>query len=444
MKNIKRSLWAYLLLLTVAWWLTERPDFSALSGLFAWRNVLNQYSGVLGIGVMSLAMILAVRPAFLEGPLGGLDKMYRLHKWLGISGLIISVTHWIIAKGPKWLVDLGWLERRGRPPRPALPEGSLQQWFMGQRGLAENIGEWAFYGALLLMVLALIQRFPYRRFFQTHRFLAVAYLALVFHGVILLKFDDWSGPIGVLMALLMAAGSVSAVLVLARRRLGGQRAAGKVVVVEPLPLMDALAVEIQLQGPWVGHQAGQFVFITFHYDEGPHPFTIASAWAGDGRLRFLIKALGDYTRSLPGRLKVGDPVTLEGPYGRFDFQGKAPRQIWIGGGIGITPFMARLQALAKAGDGKQIDLFHSTANYDPAAMEQLTRQAETAGVRLHVLWDQRDGRLDVARLIGTVPEWREADVWFCGPSRFGEVIRTGLVSQGFSPQHFHQELFAMR
>lgn len=56
------------------------------------------------------------------------------------------------------------------------------------------------------MVLALVKRFLYRHFFKTHRLLAVTYLALVWHSVILLKFDYWSGPLGPVMAVLMAAG----------------------------------------------------------------------------------------------------------------------------------------------------------------------------------------------------------------------------------------------
>jgi predicted ferric reductase len=68
--------------------------------------------------------------------------------------------------------------------------------------------------AVLLMVLALIKRFPYRWFFKTHHLIAVAYLALVYHSVILLKFDDWTGLLSPVMVVLMGAGSVAAVMVL--------------------------------------------------------------------------------------------------------------------------------------------------------------------------------------------------------------------------------------
>ncbi|HJW25503.1 MAG TPA: ferric reductase-like transmembrane domain-containing protein [Rhodocyclaceae bacterium] len=444
MKNAKQAFWGCLIVLSLLWWGVDSTDWAQVNGVFAWRTVLSQYTGILGIGVMSVGMILAMRPAFLERHFDGLDKMYRLHKWLGIAGLVISIGHWLIAKGPKWMVAAGWLERGARKPRPALPEGSLQQLLAQQRGLAESIGEWAFYLAVVLIVLALIKRFPYRRFFQTHRILALAYLALVFHAVVLLRFEYWSSPLGVVLGMLMAAGSVAAVMSLFRLRVGSSRVAGRVVALEHQPALNVLAVDIELADGWQGHESGQFAFVTFHPEEGPHPFTIASNWNGDGRIRFLVKGLGDYTRILPDRLRVGDPVKVEGPHGRFDFAGDAPRQIWIGGGIGITPFVARLKELAQRPDGKAIDLFHTTAAYDQEIIDRLARDADAANVRLHVRWDERDGRLDLDSLVAAVPDWRQADVWFCGPAQFGRVLREGLVRLGLPAGRFHQELFEMR
>lgn len=444
MKSLKRVFWWSLLALGGIWWLADQTDWAALDGVFAWRAVLSQASGVLAIGVMSLAMLLTVRAPWLERRLGGLDKMYRLHKWLGISALVLAVSHWLIVSGPKWMVALGWLERRGRRSRPSFPDEPLRQFLLDQRGLAEGIGEWAFYGAALLMVLALVKRFPYRRFFQTHRLLAVAYLALVLHALVLLKFEYWSTPLGATMAALLTGGTVAAVMSLFRLRAGGTRVSGTVAALEAQETVGVTAVDIRLDGGWPGHGAGQFAFVTLHPDEGPHPFTIASAWAGDGRLRFLIKGLGDYTRSLPGRLQVGDRVRVEGPFGRFDFRGDTRRQIWIGGGIGIAPFVARLKELARQPDGKAIDLFHTTTRYDPAIIDRLQIDARAARVNLHVLWDERDGLLELDRLFRTVPDWREADVWFCGPSAFARKVREGLVSLGLPERRFHQELFELR
>lgn len=83
MRNIQRFFGAFLCILTGLWLLAELMTWSAPANFFAWRAILMQYSGVLGIGVMSVAMVLAVRPVVFEPCLGGLNKRYRLHYWSG-------------------------------------------------------------------------------------------------------------------------------------------------------------------------------------------------------------------------------------------------------------------------------------------------------------------------------------------------------------------------
>lgn len=96
----------------------------------------------------------------------------------------------------------------------------------GQRGLAEFLGEWVFYAVVILIVLALVKRFPYHLFRKTHNWLAIAYLVLVFHTVILTKVTYWSQPIGWVLVMLMLGGTASALLVLtgqvgAKRKVDG-------------------------------------------------------------------------------------------------------------------------------------------------------------------------------------------------------------------------------
>ena len=79
MKRIKATFLAILLLLT-ALWLAADTLAPAPFTYFSFRTVFMQYSGVLGIGLMSVAMLLALRPKRLEPHLDGLNKMYRLHK----------------------------------------------------------------------------------------------------------------------------------------------------------------------------------------------------------------------------------------------------------------------------------------------------------------------------------------------------------------------------
>ena len=442
MKKIQQAYAGLIGLLCGLWWLAD-PLLPNGYEFFALRSVAINLTGVVGIGVMSVGMLLALRPAPLEPMLGGLDKAYRLHKWLGITGLVVAIAHWLWAQGTKWAVGWGWLERPARRPRPEQTDPILQ-FFQQQRGLAETIGEWAFYAAAVLIVLALVKRFPYRWFFKTHRLLAVVYLFLVVHSVVLMPFGYWRQGTGPVLALLMALGSVGAVVSLLRKVGQNRKVVGEIDELVRFPDNRVLKVGIRFRGCWPGHQAGQFAFVNFDPAEGPHPFTISSGWAGDGRMIFLIKGLGDYTERLPELLRIGDTVTVEGPYGRFAFASGKSRQIWVAGGIGITPFIARLKALAAAPDGRTVDLFYSTAAPDEAFIARLRRDAQAAGVHLHVLASATDGRLDVPRICAAVPAWRDADLWFCGPAGFGQALREGFTALGLPPGDFHQELFEMR
>ena len=97
-----------------------------------------------------------------------------------------------------------------------------------------------------------------------------------------------------------------------------------------------LELEIQLDEWLKGYLPGQFVLLSLDPREGVHPFTILAGDAASGRLRFAIKGLGDYTLGLSDRLRVGDPVTVEGPYGRFVRPVGEAAECWIAGGIGIS------------------------------------------------------------------------------------------------------------
>lgn len=445
-QNIRITLWGMMTLLT-ALWLAAGPTVLQPPTFFAFRAAMVQYGGIVAMACMSVAMILALRPRWPENWFGGLDKMYRLHKWLGIAALVVAVTHWLWAKGPKWAVGWGWLERPQRGPRP-VPDNAIEHLFSTLRAPAESIGEGAFYAAVVLIALALVKRFPYRRFVKTHRLLAVAYLALVFHAVVLMKFAYWTSPVGLVMAPLLALGTWSAAVVLLRRVAADRQVQGRVAALHYYPGVKVLEAQIAIPEGWPGHRAGQFAFATSDAAEGAHPYTIASAWNdADRRITFIVKELGDHTKRLREKLQVGQAVTVEGPYGCFTLDDDCPHQIWVGGGIGITPFVARMRHLAATPTrpAQTVDLFHTTTDYDAEAIAQLTAAAAAAGVRLHVLVDARDGRLNGDRIRQAVPQWRDTSFWFCGPAAFGHALRHDFAAHGLPvKQRFHQELFAIR
>lgn len=444
MRAIKSTLLLLLLLITGLWLLAD-TFIPAPFHYFSFRSVFIQYSGIVAIAAMSIAMLLALRPAVLEKPLGGLDKMYRLHKWLGITALVVGTLHWWWAQGTKWMVGWGWLVKPARGRGPVAEAGGIEGWLHAQRGLAESIGEWAFYASVVLIVLALLKRFPYHLFARTHKWLALAFIALAWHSAVLARPAYWTQPIGWLLATLLVGGCVAAVLVLTGRVGVGRKVEGRIEALTYYAPLRVLETAIVLAPGWAGHRAGQFAFVTSDRHEGAHPYTIASAWnPDDRRIVFITKALGDHTARLRDSLRPGIAVTVEGPYGCFTFDDGQPRQIWIGAGIGITPFIARLKELARTPGAKTIDLFHPTADVDAAALEHLRTDAQAAGVRLHILVDSADGRLDGERIRAAVPDWRDASFWFCGPPGFGQALGRDFIAQGLAPTRFHQELFEMR
>lgn len=443
MKAIRLS---YLLILAVltALWLVADPILTGTYEFFALRESLLSFTGILAIGTMSVVMMLAMRPVSIETFLGGLDKSYRLHKWLGITGLIFSILHFLLANVPKLMIGAGWLDEPA--PQPVEEQSvAILQFFQDQYWLAEEFGDWGFKIAVVLIVIALLKRFPYRFFMRTHRLLSLVYLFLVFHSLVLMKFSYWDHVIGPVMVILMAGGSGAALISLLGRVGYKRRAIGEIERLHYHEDNSVLKIAVRLKGDWAGHEEGQFAFVTFDRSEGAHPFTIASPWQNDGIVSFFVKGLGDYTKTLPETLKKGDLVTVEGPYGRFSFGNDKPRQIWVAGGIGIAPFVARIKALLKKQDARIIDLFYSASEpEDERFINRLRTASKKADVGLHIVFPSKDGRLNAEQICQAVPEWKEADFCFCGPAKFGESLRDDLVARGLSADDFHQELFDMR
>lgn len=413
-------------------------------------------SGYLSVALLSVAMLLATRPLWAEAPLGGMDRVYRTHKWAGILAIAFAALHWLVEMSDDVLK--GSIGREGRPPKEKFA-GLLE----AMRHLAEDMGEWAIYALLAMLAITLWKRFPYHAWRFLHRAMPVLYLMLAFHAALLAPTAYWRQPAGALLAVLLAAGVYGALRVLTGRVGQAREVAGEVVAVGR-PAADVLSVSCRLGTAWPGHRPGQFAFVTFDQDEGAHPFTLASADRGDGSVRFEIKTLGDYTARLATQLQPGMPVRVEGPYGRFDLArcDRGARQIWIAGGIGVTPFLAWLEALQdKPGEAPAADLHYCTRDRRGdgfvARLEALC--AGLPGVALHVhsaseggqlraemLADRLTARLEAGPTSGqgaSAGAGRRAEIWFCGPSGLADSLRAGLRTLGWRAR-FHQEAFEMR
>ena len=65
----------------------------------------------------------------------------------------------------------------------------------------------------------------------------------------------------------------------------------------------------------------------------------------DRILEVSIRSAGDFTRELHEELQPGTPAKATGPFGGFDYRRGGQEQIWIAGGIGVTPFMSWIRSM---------------------------------------------------------------------------------------------------
>ncbi len=436
---MRRMLAAVLLTSLLAWAGAYWAQPPAELNVWTARDQLILLTGLSAYAVMTLIMLLAVRPMWLETRMGGLDKMYRLHKWSGILAAALAAAHYLIKLGKPLLLAL--FDPVPKTPRAA----ALLDMF---RGSAKDIGEWAVWILAAMVLLTLWRRFPYHIWRQVHRIAAVIFLVVAFHGVVLTPAAWWWQPAGWLMAFCTALGTVCAWMALTGNIGRGRRHKGQVLAIDHLS-DDILALTCRVEGNW-HHRAGQFAFLTADRREGPHPFTVSGADDGTGRVQFSIKALGDYTRRLQRSLKVGQQVLIEGPYGCFDYQRDDGRpQIWVAAGIGVTPFISWMESLQTDPDTAPVaTLYYCARNADDAPFADHLQAlcARVPNVTLHVRYSDTQRPLTAAELAADhKPGAQWPSVWFCGPAGFADALKDGLHRRGMPVSAlFHQEAFQMR
>jgi len=128
------------------------------------------------------------------------------------------------------------------------------------------------------------------------------------------------------------------------------------------PNSSTLEVSLEPSGQPLRFVPGQFVVAAFGGPTGweRHPFSVASD-PSSPRLELGIKAAGDYTSALHDSLAAGTPARVAGPFGGFDYRSGGREQIWIAGGIGVTPFVSWIRSLDATFD-RHVDFWYSLAH----------------------------------------------------------------------------------
>lgn len=403
----------------------------ALRSGFAY-GLVNAFSlgmGAVSLLAMSQCLVLAARPRFLEPLFGGLDRMYAVHKWLGIAGLGAMVAH-----------DLGEPEFEDR----------VRESLLGEFGA--TLGQVAYYPLIALILLSWVKRIPllgwevpWQLWWFSHRLTGTFFAVAVLHQLLVDTPLDWSDPLIILLNIAGVAGIASYLFVELFARAWRRRA---YTVVSAKQDPGATTVTLRPQSRPMRWRPGQFAFLSLPgvaLGEA-HPFTISSGSGAENAIQFSIKPLGDWTRRVPSRMQPGTTVEVEGPYGRFDFRKGGSRQVWLAGGVGITPFLAWVQSL-REDEPRQVHLLYSVRTADEAIGLDIFREAADrfAGLSFDLIVTQRDGHLDAEGLLARVPfEADGADFFFCGPPPMRRSILKGLEARGVQPSRTWFELFEFR
>lgn len=201
-------------------------------------------------------------------------------------------------------------------------------------------------------------------------------------------------------------------------------------------------------------EAGQFVWLSTHKsasDIDYHPFSIASSRRDLPNVSFIIRELGDYTKTLD-TLTVGQNVFVDGPYGSLSLsESREAKGITLfAGGAGIGPMLGLLKELAATNDTRPVRLVYGNNSYS-----QMTMQNEILGLQETMLdfkqllvcqepsseESAHVGIIDEKCIQQSIP-FEDSESWavyMCGPSGMIKALDKKLKKHGVSKTNIHFE-----
>ncbi len=212
------------------------------------------------------------------------------------------------------------------------------------------------------------------------------------------------------------------------------------------PSTEVTELVLKPVGPSMNYKPGQFAYLSLEsdvVDDEAHPFSFTTAPNGP-YVRFVIKALGDDTEKLFG-VMPGTKAYLEGPHGKFShLNSKNPKQVWVAGGVGITPFLSMARSL-RPNDKYDVHLFYAAEELKDAVFlrEILSISKQAPNFKLSLV-DRRFSGFVSADMIGeTVQNLQEYDFFICGPPGMMQALKSQLNAKGVPADRVHTEEFSM-
>jgi ferredoxin-NADP reductase/MOSC domain-containing protein YiiM len=206
-------------------------------------------------------------------------------------------------------------------------------------------------------------------------------------------------------------------------------------------------------------QPGQFIVLRLQVDPNKPPilrsYSLSDLPANDHfRISVKREVNGIGSSFLCTRVRVGDVMEVSAPRGSFTLRPGENPVVLLSAGVGATPVIAMLHALAAGRSRRQVWWIYAARNRasHPFAEESRSLLQQLPDGRSSVLYSRpaatdrvgtefdAPGHIDVA-LLEKLHIPRNSDFYLCGPPSFLQNMREGLRNWGVPSQNVYTEIF---
>ena len=172
------------------------------------------------------------------------------------------------------------------------------------------------------------------------------------------------------------------------------------------------------------------------------------------RISVKIEPDGAAGKHLQEHLRVGDRLDVSSPRGDFVLQPGERPIVLLSAGIGATPVLAMLYALAAARTTRQVMWLHTARDgqHHPFADEVRGLMRALTNGRSYICYTRPDSSDKTGEDFNAAGRFsrplfdelglpRDADVYLCGPTQFMADMKDTLTAFGVAPERIHIEIF---